>query len=718
MAINEAATSKLPFWKRTPVVGLVLWLIVVPAALAALGAWQIQRSATVLANTEILANELPQTLEKVRDIAANEPMAMLQFGAGNDMRSMPATMALAQIENAVASINTDLQVARVRAPMAWGTVIGSLLSLVAALLGLIAATVAGLRAKRSRDQLILSFERLRVILPFLLAAVIAGFSVAIFCGTLFESLSLWFWERVSGNGIKLVVGSVVLACIAIYGAFTAVLGLRQVFSLFTPEPMEVQARIVTETEAPGLWRFVRELGRRQDALVPDTIIVGLTDGFYVTEAPVHVMPEDRLLSGRTLHLPAPHLELLDTSEVAAIVGHELAHFTGDDTSYSTRFAPIYAGLWRALNALQLAKGGGLVVEPALRLGFHAAGRLDVAVAHWSRLREFEADKKGSLVSGPKGAASALIRTSITTPAVHFSLNNAFERPEASDANLVAAMAELVRQKGLPDPAEHLEDRQPHPTDSHPPTSQRIAALGVTLDDTLLARATRMPDGDQPSFGKKGFRDWEAFCATLGADFLGEARQFQTQYQQDLETAAAAVVEDEVIIYDNTKGMIVVMAISAALFVGVAVAVFVMASQIYLGDARILVAGFAFLIGLAFAFYAYKLSRRFDAPLMVLTRDTLISPRLDAPIAWTDVATYGVYAVQRFSLVLVLHPNAPLPKTRRWSLYTKVKRKKRTVTLDAFGIRGMKPGDFSDLVGRYLQAAYARRELEAKSIEAA
>ncbi|GHD24392.1 M48 family metalloprotease [Tianweitania populi] len=716
MSSDEAATSNLPFWKRSPAVGLVLWLIVVPAALAALGAWQIQRSGVVLENYEALATDLPQTLEKVREIAANEPMAMLQFGDGDDSRSMTASMAQAELEGAVDGINTDLQVAKVRAPLAWGTVIGSVVALIAALIGLAAAGLAGVRAKRSRDQLILSFERLRFILPFLLAAVIVGFSVAIFCGTLFESLSLWFWERVSGNGIKLVGGALVLAGIAVYGAFTAVLGLRQVFALFTPEPMEVKARIVSEADAPGLWRFVRELGRRQEAVVPDTIIVGLTDGFYVTEAPVHLMPEDRLLEGRTLHLPAPHLELLDTAEIAAIVGHELAHFTGDDIRYSTRFAPIYAGLWRALNALRFAKGGEFVVQPALRLGFHAVGRLDVAVAHWSRLREFEADKKGSLVSGPKGAVSALIRSSIAAPAVHAGLDNAFQRPEASGANLVGEIAELVRREGLSDPAEHLEDRQPHPTDSHPPTSQRIAALGVTLDEAVLAHATRRPEADQASFGQKGFRDWTSFCTSLGTDFLGEAQQFQTQYRQELEDAAASVVEDEVVIYDNIKAMVWMMAIVAIIFL--AIALFVFVDQWGVGTARLIIGGFAALIGLGFAFYAYLLSRRIETPLMVLTRDTLISPRLDAPIAWTDIATYGVYASQRLALVLTLHEHAPLPKTKRWSVYTKVQRRKRDVTLGAMGIRGMKPDDFHELIGRYLQAAYARRELEAKAARAA
>lgn len=717
MSLDDVAGSKLPFWKRSPLTGLLVWLIVVPAALAVLGVWQTQRSADILQTYEALAADLPETLTKVQEIAAQDPMAMLEF-EGDEPRSMSASMAVAQIQEAVDGIGTDLQVAKVRAPLAWGTIAGSVVALLGALIGLIAAGIAGMRARRSRDQLIRSFERLRLILPFLLAAVILGFGVAIFCGTLFETLSLWFWDRISGNGIKLVVAALVLAAIAIYGAFTAVLGLRQVFALFTPEPMEVRAYRVSEDDAPALWRFVRELGRRQNAVVPDTIIVGLADGFYVTEGAVHILPEDRVLEGRTLYLPAPYLDLLDTAEVAAIVGHELAHFTGDDTRYSTRFAPIYAGLWRALSAVQVAKGGEFVVQPALRLGFHAIGRLDVAVAHWSRLREFEADKNGSLVSGPKGAASALIRSSIAAPAVSFELERAFNNPETSNANLVAAITALVSEKGLSDPAEHLEDRQPHPTDSHPPTSQRIAALGVSLDEAMLAHATRYPNPTQASFGQKGFRDWTEFCSRLGRDFLNEATEYQTQYRSSLEAAAAAVEEDEVIIYDNMKPMVWAMGVVGALFACFAIVTWFLASEMGVSSARTLIAGIAAVGGLGFGLYAYSLHRRRNVPVMVLTRETLASPRLDAPIAWTDVATYGVYTSQRFALVLTLNKDASLPKTTHWSLYTKIRRRQHDVTLGAMGVRGMKADAFSELIGRYLQAAYARRELAARLAESA
>lgn len=176
-------------------------------------------------------------------------------------------------------------------------------------------------------------------------------------------------------------------------------------------------------------------------MLPDTIIVGLGEGFFVTESQLRLWPEDRLVTGRSLYLPAAYLDLLDQAEIAAIIGHELAHFSGEDTTYSQQFTPIYAGLWRALAALGRADGGRFVLYPAVKLGFHAMQRFDHAVAHWSRLREFDADRSGSLLATPADAASALIRTGIIAPAVAYVLQRAYAGSDdttSDDAGLTSS----------------------------------------------------------------------------------------------------------------------------------------------------------------------------------------------------------------------------------------------------------------------------------------
>ncbi|WP_409567464.1 M48 family metalloprotease [Methylobacterium sp. J-092] len=92
-----------------------------------------------------------------------------------------------------------------------------------------------------------------------------------------------------------------------------------------------------------------------------------------------------------------------------MIGHELAHFSGEDSAYSRRFTPIYAGLQRALAALGGCGVGNFLTRPASYVAYRSLGTLDAAVARWSRVREFEADRRGALVSGTVPAASNVPR---------------------------------------------------------------------------------------------------------------------------------------------------------------------------------------------------------------------------------------------------------------------------------------------------------------------
>ncbi|MCJ2010842.1 M48 family metallopeptidase, partial [Methylobacterium sp. J-092] len=143
-------------------------------------------------------------------------------------------------------------------------------------------------------------------------------------------------------------------------------------------PIDVNGQALNEREAPGLWRLVRELAGRQDALPPDAVIVGLTGGFFVMEGAVRLALDGTILTGRTLYLPAPYLGVLDGRELSAVIGHELAHFAGEDTAYSRRFTPIYAGLQRALAALGGSGVGNILTRPAAYVGHRSLGTFDAA----------------------------------------------------------------------------------------------------------------------------------------------------------------------------------------------------------------------------------------------------------------------------------------------------------------------------------------------------
>lgn len=545
---------------------LIVWVLLVPIALVALGLWQAQRAAETLESAGRSSAELSTTLAQVKEVAATDPNANLTFQGDGGPIHLSAQVAISRIERALSQTDEDLEISRIRQPLVWVTIGGAVLAFMGGGAGLITATLSGLRARRSQRQLIKSFQRLGSVLPFILAMLVIGFCVGVSSAILFEAISIGLWADLTAGSAKLFAAAVVLAVVAVYSAFMAVRGLRDVFALFTPEPLDVSGRAIGEAEAPELWRFARSLADRQNALLPDTIIVGLTEGFFVTESQVHLWPEDRLLTGRSLYLPAPYLDLLDRPEITTIIGHEFAHFSGEDTSYSQRFSPIYAGFWRALTALKRVDGGRFVLYPAVRLGFHAIQRFDHAVWHWSRLREFEADRMGSLLGTPADAASALIRTGVIAPAISHVLGKAHSESDHAAHNdvlhdLVAQTTELVRTEGWADPVPLLEDRQPHPTDSHPPTIRRISALGVDVDEDLLRRATRRPEQGVRSFAHELFPDWTGLCRRLSQDFIDDAREVRALRREALEQVVADVA-GETVVYDNVKPMIWTMGIVA------------------------------------------------------------------------------------------------------------------------------------------------------------
>ncbi|WP_183824492.1 M48 family metallopeptidase [Rhizobium sp. BK377] len=698
-------------------VSLAVWLVLVPALLFGLGLWQAERAAETLAQSKELSEGLTTTLAQVRKIAETEPGAMLTFQGDAGAKSLSAMVAVPQVAAALERAEEDLEISSIRRPLPWGTIGGAILAFASGILGLATATVSGLRARRSQEQLVRSFGRLRIILPFILAALVIGFCIGIVCAAVFEAISMGLWADFSSGSAKLFALALMLAGLALYSAFLGLRGLKDVFALFAPQPMDIFGRRVQEADAPGLFRFVRDLADRQQAVRPDTVVVGLTQGFFVTESELRLWPENEVVAGRTLYLPTPYLDLLDEPEVAAVIGHELAHFSGKDTLYSQRFTPIYAGLWRSLTALQRGDGGSFVLYPAALLGFHALEQFDHAVNHWSRIREFDADRSGARSSSVVGAASALIRTGLIAPALNHVFGLAAERTLSADnsepaSDLVAETSDLVRANGWSDPVSLLEDRQPHPTDTHPPTIQRIQAMGLTADERLLGIATRAPKPAGLTFAFELFSDWKALCRQLSGDYLNHLRDLRSARRQTLEALAAAA-PGETVVYDNVKPMIWTMAIVAAIFAGFGLMVTVFAAEIGFAHdyfARALVSGIAAAGVVMCGLYALYLHRSAAQPLMILTPAELRAWMLDRPVAWTDIDAHKVFASNRFALRLLLAPSASLPAKKWRALHSKIDRKQRIVTIGAMGIRGMKAAEFSALVERYHNAAHALKEL--------
>jgi Zn-dependent protease with chaperone function/uncharacterized tellurite resistance protein B-like protein len=237
--------------------------------------------------------------------------------------------------------------------------------------------------------------------------------------------------------------------------------------------------------------LVQQIARATKARMPDNIILGLDPNFFATTAPMHIPTSRRLLTGQTLYLSLPLMRVLSLNEMKAVVGHELAHFSGSDTVYSRNFAPIYRGLEEAAHAADENKkyDKNPLLMPArlfLRFMMDCFAR---NAAKASRARELRADTIGASAATPADLGYALIKCGILSmlwrremeDTLHDIARGKFRR------NMSASFEDKLKydvdpEKLPPLVAFSLDAHTQHPTDSHPETKDRLEKLGLNLVD--------------------------------------------------------------------------------------------------------------------------------------------------------------------------------------------------------------------------------------------
>jgi hypothetical protein len=462
-------------------------------------------------------------------------------------------------------------------------------------------------------------------------------------------------------------------------------------------------------------------------LRPDQIVVGLTRGFFVTSGPKLLSPGGEQFEGRTLYLPLPYLPLLRQDEAEAIIGHELGHFTGGDTEYSLRFLPIYAGVHRSLVAMDSAGRGrdgsdGLITRPAVELGKFAMERFDRAVLHWSRLREFAADEAGTRITSADASGRALLRTGAVEARINEVLAETFRHPESAPVDLIAATIDHAREQGLDDPSAFHEAPHAHPTDTHPPTHQRLAALGVTLTPALLAEVMAPPAAEALMRTSALFAAPEQLYRDLTDDFVGNARDAHRAHRESLEVAASAVGDDALVISDGGGGWGWVMFIGGLFFALMGIGIKWQEPQFPEG-ANIMAGGCA-LAALVIFYFSVKMLTRGQKPFVTLRPDTITLDGVDRPLAWSEIEEVGYYVVgpatktKGLGFSVFLKPEAPLPGRAKGQRRAIIRRKKRKIEVTSMRFRDLTAQGFADLIHQYRVADGARRVIEQQDAAAA
>ena len=335
-------------------------------------------------------------------------------------------------------------------------------------------------------------------------------------GILVVGLSFWV------TALLMNTFSVKLILIAVLLAGAAVLALvKGIFSRF-PETFPVAGEVLRPDDAPELWQELRRVADVVGTGTPDQVVVGIDDNFFVTEHPVTV--GSQTVQGKTLFVSLAMLKALSGPEAEAILAHEFAHFSGNDTYYSRRIGPLLNRFNHYLGALYQA---GLA-RPVFYFALMLRQLYEVSIQGHSRSREFRADAIAARTVSPQALGDALVRTMAYSSYRRGVEQELFDAQTAHDrVEIGQRLAVGFRQfaHSFADADELRESRTTHPFDSHPTLEQRLQAVDRPSGPEEIRQGLAIePDGAW--YGK--IPDAERRESTLWAEYEEGFRQAHEQ----------------------------------------------------------------------------------------------------------------------------------------------------------------------------------------------
>lgn len=382
--------------------------------------------------------------------------------------------------------------------LAWTTFIASLAALGTLALSLRYVYTLKQKAGLSIQALLEAFHRGQARLPLLLYAISITTSVAAV-----SCFAFLLGESFIG-GLP-ATPYLLLVLLLTVGTFLG--GIRIVKAIHAADLAEcieatprVNGHVVTKEAAPALWQFVEGIACTVQATLPNTLVVGTDATFFATESPLEIGTGKKLPTGRVLYLSLPLLAFLRKEETAAIIAHELAHFSGGDTRQDLEFSPIYGSIIAHVALLRETVcnslfGSAVVSRPAIQFAQYFCDTFDNAVHLWRREQEMAADAVAAKATSAVVLAQALLRLAALAPHLEKALAKRRVRARGNSGQIVSLVEQSIAQKGFAHLYRQLKEEAKTPAslasaESHPILLQRFAALNVEVDEALLHSATR------------------------------------------------------------------------------------------------------------------------------------------------------------------------------------------------------------------------------------
>ena len=347
--------------------------------------------------------------------------------------------------------------------------------------------LAGRWCRGSRRRMILVFR------PALVATALGIACLGVAHGLLAVAVlvvgagALWF------EPLERVPGTLLLAACAA-GIGWALAMATVAFSLIRRPTISLVGQVLDLSEQGRLADLVRTVSAAVGAEPPDNVVACLVPWLFVTGMNVTCL--DRRVSGRTLCLSLPLARILSVDELRGQVAHDLAHYSREQAAFTDRVAAPLVGVLRAMHdAAQRLRGVRAVVRAAplalvsVFVGEVAAG--DVLDGD----RERAADQAAAAVAGREAFASGLVKLAAFTPAWHavFAMMQHAAYSDTQYVNVSAVFHEIAASNADDERLAGVElTAQGHPVDHHTTLGERLASLGVQLDEVARAALSTEP----------------------------------------------------------------------------------------------------------------------------------------------------------------------------------------------------------------------------------
>ena len=429
---------------------LILWLLLLPLLLSIYGIIQYSRNYDSY-------NFFQKTMAERVDLAADvkaDPDTLVRFENGTTILGSDYIL---KLDSQFAKYETEIGLINLQQGLSIAAIVMAILSLLLAGFTLLLCINGAYAARQSRELLLTAFKLCRKIVPFALIGQMLLAAFSFLCLIYYEMIGLVnkFVINQDRQYLLFLIGFLLLAITGyiLLGLFK----LRQSFAIFQGEATQTIGQLVSRGEAPRLWHWVDSLAEKAQTSVPDNIIIGLTDCFYVTSHQI-ILNKDQIIDGRTLYVPLSYIALLSRDEVSAIIVHKFAYFRGDNRRIDLDFSPIYSGIDKSIQRVENSVKHfyhRLILAPSIYTARYFLEKFNSPINYWGKIRENEATQVSISLNSSLDIENSLRAISAMNEATHQHLK-AFYCGALTTQDLLPIITESLRCEEREDIQRYLE----------------------------------------------------------------------------------------------------------------------------------------------------------------------------------------------------------------------------------------------------------------------